>query len=281
MNRAHGVRSLLRLTLLGLFVTTPFVVAAFATTPATTPATGPSWLDKLGRNFDKSSLGRVGALGPREQDPELAAPAPKDGSWLRAGFETRGSDLFRFTCRSCHGAGGRGLAPEIKPLIDLVQATSPEWQKSQGAGGADRAQLAEKILRHQIAEGGRSMPGFDIFSAEESEALLGYLERLAAVADPRHVDQTLTIPVDRVGELIVKGTCQTCHEASTPAYRSATAASIPPLAGMTSSHSARAFVDGSRHRGKAGLQGKGPEVTYLRDPELEAAYFYLTAYPPR
>ena len=27
--------------------------------------------------------------------------------------------------------------------------------------------------------------------------------------------------------------------------------------------------------------GKGPELTYLRDQELKAAYFYLAAYPPR
>jgi len=281
MNRAHGIRSLLRFSLLGLFVAVLFVVAAYAATPETTPATGPSWLDKLGRNFDKSSLGRVGALGPREQDPEAGAAAPGDGSWLRNGFESRGSDLFRYTCRACHGAGGRGMAPDVLPLIPLVQATSAAWQKEQGAGAADRARLAEKMLRHQIAEGGRSMPGFDIFAADESEALLGYLERLAAVSDPKHTDRTLTIPVDRIGELIVKGTCQTCHEASTPTHRSATAAVIPPLSGMTASHSARAFVDGSRHRGQAGLKGKGPEVRYLRDHELEAAYFYLTAYPPR
>lgn len=281
MNRAHEARRFLRLSLSGLFVAPLFAVAAFAGSPETTPATGPSWLDKLGRNFDKSSLGRVGALGPREQDPEAGAPAPKDGSWLRNGFEARGADLFRYTCRSCHGAGGRGMANEILPLIPLVKATSAEWQKEHGAGGADRAKLADKMLRHQITAGGRSMPGFDFLAADEAESLLGYLEHLAGVSDPKHADRTLTIPVDRLGELIVKGTCQTCHEASNPAFRAATAAPIPPLSGMTASHSAKAFVDGSRHRGQAGLKGKGPEVSYLRDHELEAAYFYLTAYPPR
>ena len=94
----------------------------------------------------------------------------------------RGADLFRFTCRSCHGAGGRGMAPEILPLVNLVKATSADWQKEQGAGAADRAKLAEKLLQHQITAGGRSMPGFNFLASEESEALLGYLEHLASIA---------------------------------------------------------------------------------------------------
>ncbi len=284
MTCVHGLRAFLRPSLIGLFAAAAFGSAALAATPEATPATGPSWLDKLGRNFDKSALGRVGALGPNEQDPELAAPAPKDGSWLRKGFEVRGADLFRFTCRSCHGAGGRGMAPEILPLVNLVKATSAEWQKDQGAGAADRAKLAEKLLQHQITAGGRSMPGFNFLANEEAEALLGYLEHLASIEDPKHADRTLQLPVDRVGELIVKGTCQTCHEASPATGKRPTESAIPPLSGMTASHSAKQFVAGSRHRSQGaqgGLKGKGPEVTYLRDHELEAAYFYLTAYPPR
>jgi mono/diheme cytochrome c family protein len=281
MLSAHGNRNSRRRFLIGLLVASGVAAAGFAATPESTPATGPSWLDKLGRNFDKSSLGRVGALGPREQDPELAAPAPAGGSWLRNGFEVRGADLFRYTCRSCHGAGGRGMAPEILPLVNLVSATSAEWQKQHGEGAAGRAKLAEKLLEHQITSGGRSMPGFDFLAGEESEILIGYLERLATVPDPKHVDHTLQIPVDRVGEVIVKGTCQTCHEASAPAFRRSGSTPIPPLSGMTTSHSAKNFVHGSRHRGEAGLKGKGPELTYFRDQELEAAYFYLAAYPPR
>ena len=284
MTCVHGLRAFLRPSLIGLFAAAAFGSVALAATPEATPATGPSWLDKLGRNFDKSALGRVGALGPNEQDPELAAPAPKDGSWLRKGFEVRGADLFRFTCRSCHGAGGRGMAPEILPLVNLVKATSADWQKQQGAGAADRAKLAEKLLQHQITAGGRSMPGFNFLANEESEALLGYLEHLASIEDPKHADRTLQLPVDRVGELIVKGTCQTCHEASPATGKRPTESAIPPLSGMTASHSAKQFVAGSRHRSQGaqgGLKGKGPEVTYLRDHELEAAYFYLTAYPPR
>jgi mono/diheme cytochrome c family protein len=279
MNAVHGIRSLLRPSLCGLFVAGGFAAAALAAAPEAKPATGPSWLEKLGRDFDSSSLGRVGALGPSEQDPELAAPPPKDGGWLRKGFEARGADLFRFTCRSCHGAGGRGMAPEILPLVNVVQATSKAWQAQQGEGAAGRAELAEKFLRHQITSGGRSMPGFDFLARDESETLLGYLERLAKVSDPRHADQELQLPVDRVGELIVKGTCQTCHQATPSAANRSRGTAIPPLSGMTASHSARAFVAGARHRG-GGLKGKGPEVLYLRDHELEAVYFYLTAYPP-
>lgn len=275
-----GIRARLRPLLIGLFAAA-LSVAAFAATPDATPATGPSWLDKLGRNFDKSSLGRVGALGPNEQDPEVAAPAPKDGSWLRAGFGVRGADLFRFTCRACHGAAGRGMPPEILPLLPLVKATSADWQKQQGEGAAGRAQLAEKLLQHQIIAGGRSMPGFNFLAADESEALLGYLEHFSGVADPKHVDHTLQLPVDRVGEVIVKGTCQTCHDAAAASGIRATSSQIPPLAGMTASYPVGLFVAGARHRGQHGPNGKGPELNYLRDQELKAAYFYLAAYPPR
>lgn len=282
MSSVHASRVVMKSSFVGILAA-GIAAAALALPPetvASTPATGPSWLDKLGRNFDKSSLGRVGALGPSEQDLELAAPAPKDGSWLRKGFEVRGADVFRFTCRSCHGAGGRGMAPEILPLVNLVRSTSADWQKQQGEGGADRAKLAEKLLQHQITSGGRSMPGFNFLAGAEAEALLGYLEHLAAVPDPKHADHTLQLPVDRVGEVIVKGTCQTCHEASPATGKRPSGSAIPPLSGMTASHSAKAFVAAARHRGQEGLKGKGPEVTYLRDQELEAAYFYLTAYPP-
>ncbi len=284
MCSALGIRALLRPSLIGLVAAAGCAATVLAATPDSTPATGPSWLDKLGRNFDKSSLGRVGALGPNEQDPEFSAPIPKDGSWLRKGFQVRGADLFRFTCRACHGAGGRGMPPEILPLVNLVRATSAELQRQQGVEGADaaanRAKLADKLLHHQISSGGRSMPSFALLTGEEAEVLLAYLERLSAIPDPKHNDSMLDLPTDRVGEVIVKGTCQTCHEASAATGKRPTESTIPPLSGMTASHSAQAFVAGSRHRGQAGLKGKGPEVTYLRDQELEAAYFYLTAYPP-
>ncbi len=284
MNSVHGFRARLRLCLIGLLavaLASGLAAAAVADTIPSTSATGPSWLDKLGRNFDKSALGRVGALGPNEQDPELAAPAARDGSWLRHGLEARGADLFRFTCRSCHGAAGRGMPPEILPLVPLVQATSADWQKQQGEGGADRAKLAEKLLQHQITSGGRSMPGFDFLAADESEALLAYLEHFAGVADPKHADRTLHLPVDRIGEVIVKGTCQTCHAAAESSGKRLSGSQIPPLAGMTATYPVGQFVAGARHRGQHGLNGKGPELTYLRDQELKAAYFYLTAYPPR
>jgi|JI10StandDraft_1071094.scaffolds.fasta_scaffold322542_2 mono/diheme cytochrome c family protein len=281
MRTAPGSPALRSALLVLLATVTPIAAARAGDAPPSTAASGPSWLDKLGRNFDKSSLGRVGALGPDEQDSELAAAPPRDGSWLRNGFEARGADLFRYTCRSCHGAAGRGMPPEILPLTPLVQATSAEFQQQQGEGAAARVQFAEKMLQHQLTAGGRSMPGFNFLSAEESEALLGYLEHFAGVADPKHVDGSLQLPLDRVGEVIVKGTCQTCHEAASARGVRATSSQIPPLAGMTASHAVGLFVAGARHRGQHGLSGKGPELTYLRDQELKAAYFYLAAYPPR
>ncbi len=273
-------RAALRSALSGAAALVLCATAALAATPESTPASGPSWLSKLGRDFDKSSLGRVGALGPNEQDPELQAAPPRGGSWLRQGFEARGADLFRFTCRSCHGVGGRGLPPEILPLTERVRATSAELQKQkEGSAAGDRAATAERLLRHRIEAGGPSMPGFDFLSTEEQDVLIAYLERLAGVPDPRHTDRAIRIPVDRVGELIVKGTCQTCHDSSRVPGAKPAPWPIPTLDGLPASHSARGFVAAARHRGQGGLHGRGPEVSYLRGPELEAAYFFLAAYP--
>lgn len=273
-------RAALRFALSGAAALGLLAAAASAATPATTPASGPSWLSKLGRDFDKSSLGRVGALGPNEQDPELQAAPPRGGAWLRDGFEVRGADLFRFTCRSCHGVGGRGLPPEILPLTERVQATSAELQrKRESSAAGDRAAVAEQLLRHRIESGGPSMPGFDFLSTEEEDVLIAYLERLAGVPDPRHADRTIRVPVDRVGELIVKGTCQTCHDSSRMPGAKPAPWPIPTLESLPASHTARGFVAAARHRGQGGLHGRGPEVSYLRDQELEAAYFFLAAYP--
>lgn len=270
----------LRSALLGVPAALLLAAAAAAATPETTPASGPSWLSKLGRDFDKTSLGRVGALGPNEQDPELQAAPPQGGKWLRQGFEVRGADLFRFTCRGCHGVGGRGLPPEILPLTERVRATSSQLQKQKESTAAgERAATAEQLLRHRIETGGPSMPGFDFLAPDEEDVLIAYLERLAGNPDPKHADRTLRLPADRVGELVVKGTCQTCHDSSRVPGTKPAPWPIPALDGLPASHSARAFVPASRHRGQGGLHGRGPEVSYLRDQELEAAYFFLAAYP--
>jgi mono/diheme cytochrome c family protein len=224
----------------------------------------------------------MGALGPRQQDPELSAPAPIDGRWLREGFEVRGADLFRYTCRACHGAAGKGAPPEILPLVDRIRDTSWQLQAGRGLpGAAGRTDTARAALRHRMSTGGPAMPPFDHLSEGEASILLAYLERLAALPDPEHVDTAMRMPVDRVGEQIVKGTCQICHDAR-GAYRTAKPqTAIPPLDGLTHSVPVAAFVARARHRGSGDLHGKGPEVTYLREAELQAAYFYLAANPPR
>ncbi len=260
--------------------------ALVAAAPESTPASGPSWLANLNRGLDQTALGRVGALGPAEQDPELAGPAPEGGRWLRDGFAARGADLYRYTCRACHGAGGKGLPPEILPLVDRVRATSVRLQAAQGPDAlgtpAGRAGGAEITLRHRMAVGGVAMPPLEFLSDEDTEVLLGYLEKLAAIPDPKHHDVAITLPVDRVGEQIVKGTCQICHDSKAGIARNAADREILPLAAMTTVDSLVHFVAKSRHRGAEGvLHGRGPELRYLRDEELAAAYFYLAAKPPR
>ena len=89
-----------------------------------TAVEGESWIRHIQRPFNETSMGRSSwRLGPM----------PGEGtSWqvhLSPGYATQivtlhGSDLYRLSCRGCHGQLGRGAPPEILSISSLVQATS-------------------------------------------------------------------------------------------------------------------------------------------------------------
>ncbi len=57
------------------------------------------------------------------------------------------------------------------------------------------------------------MPSFSYLTDNEINALIGYLDVLADVPEAGKT-ATVTEPATRIGELLVKGTCHICHDAT-------------------------------------------------------------------
>lgn len=97
-------------------------VIGAAAAPETTPVSGPSWIEHLGAQLDDTPMGKMGGAGPPSRSPR-EEPMPGEGGG--APFVLTGADLYRLSCRSCHGPAGQGAPPAILPLLDPVRATSP------------------------------------------------------------------------------------------------------------------------------------------------------------
>ena len=181
--------------LLALAVASTLLAAAPA--PEVTPANGPSWLTVLGAPFERTSLGRLGVLGNERSD--LPSPSPDLASAVESGFTVAGEDLYRYNCRSCHGAKGAGLPPQVRPLTWAIKATSPTLQHRlapDDEAATEAAGRAEQAVRYRISRGGTAMPAFEHFSPDEVEALFSYLEQLAEVPDPQHEGGPLPCVLD-------------------------------------------------------------------------------------
>lgn len=242
------------------------LLAIAAVTATVTAVRGPSWLEHLGVELDDTRLGKMGGDGP---PPANLREPPLEGGGARADapFTLEGRDIYRFSCRACHGPDGRGAPPEINSLLDPVRATSAALlearQRKQGRrlppGMARQlAADADRSLRDRIANGGRKMPAFPQLSEDEVAALLGYLRALAGV--PRGpAPPPLELPAARVGEIIVKGTCHICHPATGPSpshmamYMQGV---IPPLASLAEQRTASAVVAKVRE-GRMTMMGGG------------------------
>ena len=157
-----------------------------------------------------------------------------------------------------------------------------------GAFARELAAGSKKDLLDRLRNGGQKMPSFAYLTKDEVEALVGYLEVLAGLP---HTGKQPTVkePALRVGELLVKGTCHICHDATGrwPGSEELLQGSVPPLAGFTTEKKIRDVVRKVRHgesvvMGSLELsyRGRMPVFEYVTDDEVVAAYLYLMMYPP-
>ena len=271
---------------------------AVSTVPIT-PVEGPSTLHHLGLTIEESSMGWAGQWSATVSTPQSAAEATARSEPAGGPFVLTGADLYRISCRACHKADGTGAPPEIHSLIGPVQSASILWMtadmKARGRdlGAPFIRQLTtatEADLRTRLRQGGHNMPSFGQISEPEYAVLRPYLDQLAGLPNPKLGRRSITEPADRVGELLVKGTCHICHDATQVNQRPTTVLSgvIPSLASFPSGKTSGDFV----HKAKVGAEvplsaggvmsrGRMPVFGYLTEPEVASAYSYLMTYRPR
>ena len=272
--------------------------AARARAPLVTPTEGPSTLHHLGLTIERSSMGWTGQWAPA---PSAVPPEPASLSHsesLIAPIVLDGADLYRVSCRACHKADGSGSPPEIHSLIGPVQSASVEWmtERMQAAGRSVEPAFIRQLtseteadLRKRFKAGGHNMPAFGHLTDAEIEVLRPYLDELAKVPRERP-KRRITEPPLRVGELIVKGTCHICHDATGPGGNPSAffTGAIPSLASIPLQKTIYQFVEKVRQGTPIKLgatevpsRGRMPVFSYFTDREAASAYLYLVAYPPR
>ncbi len=266
-----------------------------------TRVAGDSWLNHLHRNFEDTSMGKTGRLGPPsstagEEKPDWQRQLAV--SFTKKTVTLRGADLYRLNCWGCHGESGLGAPPEINSVINPTRATSTqlvlERMKNLGMdmSRADAAQLANQsktALLERLHKGGTDMPPFPHLSEPEVRAIVAYLNQLAGVPGAEKQQATVEESRLRVGEHIVKSTCHICHSAagSNPTYEQLFNGAIPPLSTLT----ARAGLPEFDRKIRSGapitmgtppslFRGRMPVFYYLDEDEVADAYLYLRLYPP-
>jgi len=269
-----------------------------ATAVEVTPVEGPSTLHHLRLTIEGSSMGLGGQWSP---PPSLVPPSQGHTDGTTPGtFLLGGADLYRISCRACHKPDGSGSPPEVNSLIGPVQAASLAWmtQRMKAAGRpVDPAFIRQLTsgtdadLRKRLKVGGHNMPSFDHLSEPEINVLRPYLDQMAGVPAAAHPPRTIAEPGARVGELIVKGTCHICHDATGPSNRPSTTVLndiIPALASMPHQKTFYQFVQKVREgapiplsNGGVMSRGRMPVFNYLSESEVASAYSYLSSYPPK
>jgi mono/diheme cytochrome c family protein len=283
----------------GVFLVGGAAAVAVVAAPADniTPVTGPSTLHHLRLRIEQSSMGWDGEWGGQPQ----VGPADVnrvDRMDAQGRFVLTGADLYRVSCRPCHKPDGSGAPPEINSLLGPVQAASAQWMtdRMKDAGRPVDAAFIHQLtsqteadLRKRLKTGGHSMPAFGHLDDPEIVVLRQYLDQLAGVPTRDRRLRVIAEPTDRVGELLVKGTCHICHDA-TGVNQPVTVLSgvIPALSVMTHDKTAQDFVrkvhDGTPVPLSASgppSRGRMPVFRYLTDAEITAAYTYLIHYPPK
>ena len=244
-------------------------------------------------------MGWAGQWSATIETPQSAAEASMRSEPTGGPFVLTGADLYRISCRACHKPDGTGAPPEIHSLIGPVRSASVQWMtadmKARGRdlGAPFIRQLTtatEADLRTRLRQGGHNMPSFGQISEQEYAVLRPYLDQLAGLPYAKPARRSITEPADRVGELVVKGTCHICHDATQVTQRPTTVLSgeIPSLASFPSGKTGGDFV----HKAKIGAavplsvggvmsRGRMPVFGYLTEPEVMSAYSYLMTYRPR
>ena len=205
-----------------------------------TSVEGDSWLRHIGSSFIGSNMGRAGPWALSPSNPATQSPNRESSN---GDFVLSGADLYRLSCQSCHTADGSGVAREINSLLGPVQATSAVMIRAQmkqrgidldAKTMAKLSSQAATALHVRLQNGGEKMPPFGHLASEEVEALLPYLDALAGIPGAQSRQIFLSEPPERVGELLVKGTCHICHEAVGTGLGIAVASpeSIPSLASL-------------------------------------------------
>lgn len=263
--------------------------------PLVTRVEGPSNFHRLGLTIEASAMGRTVVLGPPPSSHE-AAPSEYSERITRPATLT-GADLYRLGCQSCHKADGSGAPPEINAIIGPVQATSAPLMERRmrergrpisSAFARELASGSKKDLLDRLHKGGQKMPSFVYLTDKEVDALIRHLESIAGLPGAGK-QKTLTEPVTRVGELLVKGTCHICHDATGrwPDPQELLQGSVPPIAGFTTEKTMPEVVRKVRHGATVVMgslplpyRGRMPVFDYLSDDEVVSAYLYLVTYPP-
>ena len=260
---------------------------------------GESWLTHLNRSFGDTSMGKTGRLGPGPQEEDALEPPPQPPIYSsRGGVTLHGSDLYRLNCQGCHGESGLGAPPEINSVINPVRATSVSLviarMKDRGmdisyADASNLAQQSKAALLGRLHKGGESMPAFPQLNDAEIQALLAYLNHLAEVPGSGRDRSAVKESHARVGELIVKSTCHTCHSAigPNPGPQALMDGAIPPLSTLRARKNQSEFVrkvtqGATVLMGTPAMfcRGRMPVFFYLTDEEAADVYLYLTLYPP-
>jgi mono/diheme cytochrome c family protein len=240
-------------------------------------------------------MGRVGLWAP---SPSSATARSSSREGPDGVFLLSGADLYRLNCRSCHTADGSGVPSEINSLIGPVQATSPVMIRAQMKQRGieldaktvnNLVSQAQTALRARLQNGGVKMPPFRQLTREEMNALLAYVEELAGIPGAERKQIWLSEPAARVGELLVKGTCHICHEATGPglAISLAMPGTIPSLASLPTERTRSEVIlkvrEGRTRPTPMMLSDRGamPIFSELEPAEVAAAYAYLVCYPPR
>ncbi|MGC1170436.1 MAG: hypothetical protein WA886_16150, partial [Candidatus Acidiferrales bacterium] len=92
-----------------------------------TAVEGESWIRHLHRPFAETSMGKTWELGPAPADPgDEADPwqLKQSPGYASQTLTLSGADLYRLSCRGCHGESGQGAPPEINSITGPVQSTS-------------------------------------------------------------------------------------------------------------------------------------------------------------